>query len=76
MKGVWEMAASNPKVNTCIATALAWINVHWIDWGQPLIQALTSIASFLLVVVMLYKHYIGTKLDKKKLEEMERKEDK
>jgi len=68
-KQLAEIASNQPKTGSLLAAAMAWINAHWVDWGQPLIQMFTSIAGLVLVVMLIRKHYTEEKLARKKLKE-------
>ncbi len=53
-------------------TISAYISEWYVDWGSPLISALTSIAGLIMIIILIRYHLINTKkiqLELKKQEE-------
>ena len=43
---------TNPKVTTAVVASTA-TQSWWLDWGLPLIEDLTKVGSFILVIIMI-----------------------
>lgn len=72
LKSAAEAVSSHPKTSSLLTGVIAWVNAHWVDWGQPIVNALTSIAGLILIVILIKKHYTEEKLAKKKLAEKDK----
>lgn len=60
IKQTAEAIASHPKTAVAV-TGLANLNVWWLDYGEPLIKALTSIAGLIVVILLMIKHSLDLK---------------
>ncbi|MCP4060722.1 MAG: hypothetical protein GY738_26260 [Pseudoalteromonas sp.] len=59
IKEAVEAAATHPK-SSLVVTAAFTSNV-WLDYGQPIIQALTSIVGLVVVSMLAVKHFLDLK---------------
>ncbi len=56
IKQAVEAAASHPKAS--LAVTAAFTSNVWLDYGQPIIQALTSIVGLVVVSMLAVKHFL------------------
>ncbi|MCP4056664.1 MAG: hypothetical protein GY738_04960 [Pseudoalteromonas sp.] len=59
IKEAVEAAATHPK-SSLVVTAAFTSNV-WLDYGQPIIQALTSVVGLIVVSMLAVKHFLDLK---------------
>lgn len=55
-----EVIASHPKTAVPVAAASNF-NTWWLDWGSPIVDAITSILGIVLVSVLIRYHWQNTK---------------
>lgn len=60
IKETVQAILSNPKVATAI-TASTMYQTWWMEWGNPLFDALATIAGFILVVIMIMLQWLNLK---------------
>ncbi len=60
IKQTAEAIANHPKTAVAV-TGLANLNVWWLDYGEPLIKALTSLVGLAVVVLLMIKHFLDLK---------------
>ncbi len=64
IKEIAEVITNNPKVGYLVAT-LTGIETWWVNWGNPLVDAVASILGVILLVVLIRKHWnTGSNSDK------------
>jgi len=56
IKQAAEAVASHPKVS--LAITAAFTSNAWLDYGEPIIKGLTSIAGLVVVTLLAIKHFI------------------
>jgi hypothetical protein len=56
VKQVAEAIISSPKFSYFIYT-ITTIEIWWIDWGKPLVDASASILGVILLIVLIRKHW-------------------
>lgn len=61
---------SNPKVSALIAVPSIY-QVWWIEWGNWILDAVSGVAGFVLVVVLIRLHLENTKKIRRENEEYE-----
>ncbi len=59
IKEAVEAAVTHPK-SSLVVTAAFTSNV-WLDYGQPIIQALTSVVGLVVVSMLAVKHFLDLK---------------
>lgn len=59
VKQAAEAVLNNPKVGYFVASITA-IETWWIDWGNPLVDAMASILGVVLLIVLIRKNWYGT----------------
>ncbi len=55
-----EAIASHPKTAVAVAAASNF-NTWWLDWGSPIVDAITSILGVVLITVLIRYHWQNTK---------------
>lgn len=70
IKQTAEVIASHPKTAVAV-TGLANAHVYWIDYGEPIVKALTSVIGLVVIILLAIKHFLDIKqhVSKKKDEE-------
>ena len=61
MRQIVEVVNSHPKTSTIISASIAWINAHWLDYGEPIVKALTSVIGLLVLFLLGIKHFLDIK---------------
>lgn len=59
IKQAAETVATHPKVS--LAVTAAFTSNVWLDYGQPIIQSLTSIVGLGVVTLIFIKHFVDVK---------------
>lgn len=60
IKQTAEIIASHPKTAVAV-TGLANLNVYWLDYGEPIVKALTSIVGLIVIILLAVKHFLDIK---------------
>lgn len=68
MKQVTTEIATHPKT-AWFTVLLVNVSEWYVDWASPVISALTSIASFIVMVLLVRYHWMNTKHLKLTIEE-------
>ena len=71
IKHATEAIVNHPKTAVAV-TGLANLNVWWMDYGEPLVKALTSILGLVVIILLVIKHFLDIK---EQLSNKENKED-
>lgn len=59
-KQIAEAVASHPKTATAVV-ALSNVNVWWLDYGEPIVKALTGILGLVVIALLILKHALDIK---------------
>lgn len=68
---VAQMAASTKTAAGL--TVSAYISEWYVDWGSPLISALTSVLGLVMLVILIRYHLLNTKKVQNEIKEQEEK---
>lgn len=60
LKHAVEAIASHPKTAVAVAAASNF-NTWWLDWGSPVVDAITSVLGIVLISVLIRYHWQNTK---------------
>ena len=60
IKQAVEAAASHPKTAVAV-TGLANAHIYWVDYGEPIVKALTSIVFLVVSILLAIKHFLDIK---------------
>ena len=60
LKQAAEAIATHPKTSIFVAGA-ANFNAWWMNWGEPIINAATSVLGVVLLVIMIMYHWQNMK---------------
>jgi hypothetical protein len=55
IKHLTEVVLNNPKVSV-LAVTITQIEMWWVNWANPLVDAAATIAGFILVLVLINYH--------------------
>lgn len=55
-----EIVASHPKT-TVVITGLVNVHAFWMDYGEPIVKALTSVVGLVVIILLAIKHFLDIK---------------